>query len=1472
MDDLPDDLDFDETTEGDFDDIDMSELVAAAETVEQEHRSGQISFVSNDDDPIPPEPLPEDTPSFHPIDIQNLCTWIYPVNYPVRGYQLNIVQKALFHNTLVALPTGLGKTFIAAVVMYNYWRWFPNSKIIFMAPTRPLVDQQIEACFYICGLPQSDTCDMTGSTTPAARRELWKTKRVFFATPQTIQKDIISNACPVEKVVCIVVDEAHKATGNYAYTDVVRRISKKQQDFRVLALTATPGSNLDAVQDVISNLKITNVQVRTEDSMDIREFSHGKNVQNIIVRLNYTEGASGDLPSVISRFRDSVFKPVLIDLSKKPTNVTADPDQWSAFRLRSTRMHFSATAKNYNKNLMFLVVSTFLMAESLSRSYELLCAHGVAPFLESLELIMEELEEKKQTGKKLTMPQNTFYNNSVVRRLIEELTQKLQRPDFVGHPKMERLLSILISHFDNLEHGKASKVMIFSSFRSSVMDICRVLSRHQPLIRATYFVGQATSKKGAKGLKQTEQQDVIQKFKSDNYNVLVSTSIGEEGLDIGEVDLIICYDSQTSPIRMLQRMGRTGRQRRGKCILLMTESEEKKFAQAKDAYAKIQRLITQPGMITYHKPNPTILPPNYKPTIHRKVIAIGSYQPKLVKRKRTAGRDRSMISAEGTLTERARELLISGFGAKSIQEIMARYWPLQGHQKSLNKYVPLHLSEKPCYRIGHSRRTTEFVGLVQRIEHRILHPGEEVAVAPKQQQTKLVLPKRQQQTKLILPKRNRPPKKPSAYDETRRLSVDDLDFQAFMDKNDVSLFVDTYQEDVSRTDEAVEQDQLKERSREERPIDDLSRKEADEEESFEDILARDRKGKSRMIEQEESVTSSESWEALLPSSFYTDQATEKQGESSKTTEPTKKNDDSDILLLDSEGQGEKDSNHDHFDDIDFDNHLELLEPVEEPEQPVKQEKSVEIVKAMKPLGSLVHAGNVQPELSSMTQALAYEGYFDDYLAPCFPFEKNEITTTATCIVWAKPVPDFSARAIQILKARQTKLKEITGRFVAVSVLSEPMIKQEQIETETPTFDDDDDEVRLLLTMSDKKELVSVEKKEAKPVDNEEEDESVVEFDFDLFSNMDEFDIADLIENRIDEEQSAFRPFEMEQTSQPKKLSSQAMIYYQKEEETGKDAVKAKKEKEHNLCLKEIQEEEDDNLIMFDFENMTQGSSQASVTEVVDEEQAKQDSSPPFPLSRNKQSRSNLDDEYEEDEIKCRSRENSGSSLLMQLSTGQYKSPLRNNTLGSPTTTASPLRRTTLAADESPSPIIRRRRRRMVSEDSVDGMYVPAKRHKLVISDEDDEDEQHPPSPRRESLMKRLLGTGKKNSHKYTKDDRLGNPFIDDEAEKSSDGGHTSEDEEEEENSILDSFIDDDSNSRLSSQSSLDNTIYRQSLAQQQSHGRHWLDRINLEKYQQQDGEEDEIVGETDESIIEEFSSDLAPNENNIVVSSDDDFM
>lgn len=66
----------------------------------------------------------------------------------------------------------------------------------------------------------------------------------------------------------------------------------------------------------------------------------------------------------------------------------------------------------------------------------------------------------------------------------------------------------------------------------------------------------------------------MKKFREGRYNTLVATCVGEEGLDIGEVDLIICYDASKSPIRLVQRMGRTGRKRQGRIVMLVTQGKE----------------------------------------------------------------------------------------------------------------------------------------------------------------------------------------------------------------------------------------------------------------------------------------------------------------------------------------------------------------------------------------------------------------------------------------------------------------------------------------------------------------------------------------------------------------------------------------------------------------------------------------------------------------------------------------------------------------------------------------------------------------------------------------------------------------------------------------------------------------------------------------------------------------------------------
>uniref|UniRef100_A0A8C3T9D8 Helicase ATP-binding domain-containing protein n=1 Tax=Chelydra serpentina TaxID=8475 RepID=A0A8C3T9D8_CHESE len=211
--------------------------------------------------------------------------WIYPTNWPVRGYQERMARAALLANTLVCLPTGLGKTFVAAVVMYNFYRWFPSAKVLFLAPTKPLVAQQMEACARVMGIPPHHMAEMTGGTQVLNRKEIWHNKRVFFLTPQVMVNDLSRGTCPAAEIKCLVIDEAHKALGNYAYCQVVKELSKYTNQFRILALSATPGSDTKAVQEVISNLLIAQIELCSEDSPDIQPYSHERQVEKFVVPL-----------------------------------------------------------------------------------------------------------------------------------------------------------------------------------------------------------------------------------------------------------------------------------------------------------------------------------------------------------------------------------------------------------------------------------------------------------------------------------------------------------------------------------------------------------------------------------------------------------------------------------------------------------------------------------------------------------------------------------------------------------------------------------------------------------------------------------------------------------------------------------------------------------------------------------------------------------------------------------------------------------------------------------------------------------------------------------------------------------------------------------------------------------------------------------------------------------------------------------
>ena len=215
---------------------------------------------------------------------KNMNIWVFPSTKDFRKYQFRIIRNCLLSNTLVCLPTGLGKTFIAAVVMMNFYMWFDDGIIIFLAPTKPLIDQQkIAFSEIINGINEDEISTLSGKYQPVIRKDLYKEKRIMFMTPQTLQNDLDSNLIESNKIVCLVIDEAHRASGNYAYCRIIRKLDKGNFGYRILALSATPSSTVEGIQDVIDNLNIKEIEVRQEDDYDVKPYMFSKQIELVKV-------------------------------------------------------------------------------------------------------------------------------------------------------------------------------------------------------------------------------------------------------------------------------------------------------------------------------------------------------------------------------------------------------------------------------------------------------------------------------------------------------------------------------------------------------------------------------------------------------------------------------------------------------------------------------------------------------------------------------------------------------------------------------------------------------------------------------------------------------------------------------------------------------------------------------------------------------------------------------------------------------------------------------------------------------------------------------------------------------------------------------------------------------------------------------------------------------------------------------------
>src|SRR6478672_6127453 len=476
-----------------------------------------------------------------------------------REYQNKIANSAMTKNTLVILPTALGKTIISLLVCINTLYNNRDKRILILAPTRPLVNQHRDSFVSSIKLFDDQVAMITGKISPRSRTIVWNKEsiRLVFSTPELVKNDIIERRLSLKHFTLIVFDEAHRAVKDYAYTFIAKQYLQHCSCPVILGLTASPGSEISKIQEICNNLFIERLDYKTEEDADVRRY-----INRIDLKWRWF-----DLPSEYQYIR-SILKTMLDEkLNWLVTRKMIKKDSRWIFKrdLISLGEQLGQNLKGIlgdERRPLYLALMQQSSALSLMYCIELIESQGFY----SLETFLnrKQLEESKSPR---TLLKDHRMNE--VRRLIEQLE--------IEHPKIGYLIKILKERFDsqfnlnrtsNLTDSdleKKSRVLVFTQYRDTVQHLVELLNKYK--IKASRFVGQS-NRQGVPGMKQEEQKIILENFKKGDFNVLVATSIAEEGLDIPEVDLVVFYEPIPSEIRYIQRKGRTGRNAAGSVIIL----------------------------------------------------------------------------------------------------------------------------------------------------------------------------------------------------------------------------------------------------------------------------------------------------------------------------------------------------------------------------------------------------------------------------------------------------------------------------------------------------------------------------------------------------------------------------------------------------------------------------------------------------------------------------------------------------------------------------------------------------------------------------------------------------------------------------------------------------------------------------------------------------------------------------------------
>lgn len=460
-------------------------------------------------------------------------------------------------NTMIVAPTALGKTIVATLVAADRLEKVKNSKILVLAPSKPLAIQHESTFKEFLTVPCSS---ITGAVKTDERVKRWEESQIICATPQTVESDLLKGRYSLKDVSLVVFDECHHGVGSYSYVYLASRYVKESKFNLILGLTASPGSDKEKIKEVCDNLYIQSIVVKTEEDNDVRPYFNPVAIDWVRVKM------SSELEKIKTHV-DKALKIRLKGLKNMGVIRTVSVNKLDILKARGRVQ--SAIARTVNpKKECFQAISILSAVINIQHSQELIETQGVVTF----NKYVARLRKKKTKAAKSLIQDPNFGKAIYLAREAEK--------HGLEHPKLKKVTDIIKKELG--QNGqtklqsdryvkdadqKSSKIMVFTQYRDSLEMIHQKLEKEG--IKSAKFFGQA-SRDGEKGLTQKEQKEIIKAFKIGEYDVLLSTSVAEEGIDIPAVDLVILYEPVPSEVRMIQRRGRTGRKRSGRVKVLIT--------------------------------------------------------------------------------------------------------------------------------------------------------------------------------------------------------------------------------------------------------------------------------------------------------------------------------------------------------------------------------------------------------------------------------------------------------------------------------------------------------------------------------------------------------------------------------------------------------------------------------------------------------------------------------------------------------------------------------------------------------------------------------------------------------------------------------------------------------------------------------------------------------------------------------------